>query len=176
MTLFFALAQAMAKVLFSKLLLSWVAPGSSYLLSVHLKRSNAISYAFLLSFFKALTILQILQILKYGNRPSWGLDVGCERQLFLHHTTDNTANPLLDTLFILPQVLTRQCLSYFDSENACRLAVLFIRKSLPELPIKWFLKNVVLEDRLEASSSRRTWNVSNFRSCLWCDEVVTSST
>jgi superfamily II DNA helicase RecQ len=83
----------------------------------------------------------IWKTLGYGNRPFWGLDVGCDRPNLFYITRPilNTTNPLLDILFILPQVLDNttlleaisKCLLYFDSENACRRAVQFIRKCLP---------------------------------------------
>jgi len=83
----------------------------------------------------------IWKTLGYGNRPFWGLDVGSDRPNLFYITQPiiNTANPLLDILFILPQALNdttlldaiAKCLLYFDSENACRLAVQFIRKCLP---------------------------------------------
>ena len=73
----------------------------------------------------------IWKMLGYGERPFWGLDVGCDRPNLFYITRPiaNTANPLLDILFILPQVLDdttlldaiAKCLLYFDSENKCRL-------------------------------------------------------
>jgi superfamily II DNA helicase RecQ len=83
----------------------------------------------------------IWNTLGYGNRPFWGLDVGCDRPNLFYITRPiiNTANPLLDALFVLPQVLDvttqleaiAKCIFYFDSESACRQAVQFIRKCLP---------------------------------------------
>lgn len=74
--------------------------------------------------------------LGYGNWPFWGLDVGCDHPnlFYIMCPIVNTAYPLLDILFILPQVLDNttlleaisKCLVYFDSENACRWAVQFI--------------------------------------------------
>ena len=83
----------------------------------------------------------IWKTLGYGNQPFWGLDVGCDRPNLFYITRPivNPTNPLLDALFILPQVLydmtllnaIEKCILYFDSENACRQAVQFIRKCLP---------------------------------------------
>jgi superfamily II DNA helicase RecQ len=83
----------------------------------------------------------IWKTLGYGNWLFWGLNVGCDRANLFYMTRPilNTTNPLLDVLFILPQVLDNstllegisKCLLYFDSENACRRAVQFIRKCLP---------------------------------------------
>lgn len=83
----------------------------------------------------------IWKTIGYGSRPFWGLDVGCDRPNLFYITRPivNTMNPLLDILFILPQVLDSttlldaiaKCLLYFDSESACRRAVQFIRKCLP---------------------------------------------
>lgn len=87
------------------------------------------------------TFNTIWKTLGYGNRPFWGLDVGCDRPnlFYIIRPIVNTTNPLLDILFILPQVLNdttlleaiSKSLLYFDSENACRRAVQFIRKCLP---------------------------------------------
>ena len=70
----------------------------------------------------------IWNTLGYGNRPFWGLDVGCDRPNLFYITRPiiNTANPLLDALFVLPQVLDvttqleaiAKCIFYFDSESA----------------------------------------------------------
>lgn len=84
----------------------------------------------------------IWQSLGFGHRPFWGIDVGCGRPnlLFLTRVLENTTNPVLDVLNILPQVLDAntsrdaidKSLFYFDSEEACRLAVRTLRKVLPE--------------------------------------------
>lgn len=83
----------------------------------------------------------IWKTLGYGDQPFWGLDVSCDRPNLFYITRPiaNTANPLLNTLFILPQGLNdttlldaiTKSLLYFDSENECHLAVQFIRKCLP---------------------------------------------
>jgi hypothetical protein len=85
----------------------------------------------------------IWQSLGFGHWPFWGIDVGCGRPnlLFLTQALENTTNPVLDVLNILPQVLDantprkaiNKSLFYFDSEEACRLAVRTLRKVLPNL-------------------------------------------
>lgn len=80
--------------------------------------------------------------LGFGNRPFWGLDVGCDRQnlLYLIRTISNNDNPVLDILNFLPETLDdntlREALAkmllYFDSELDCEKAVNTLRSSLPE--------------------------------------------
>jgi superfamily II DNA helicase RecQ len=80
--------------------------------------------------------------LGYSHRPFWGIDVGSGRPnlVFLTRVLENVKNPVLDILNILPEVLdtNTQCeainksLFYFDSEEACCLAVQTLRKVLPE--------------------------------------------
>jgi superfamily II DNA helicase RecQ len=79
--------------------------------------------------------------LGFGHRPFWGIDVGCGRPnlLFLTRVLKNIQNPVLDILNIFPQLLDAntprevigKSLLYFDSEEACRLAVRTLRKVLP---------------------------------------------
>jgi len=78
---------------------------------------------------------------RYGHRPFWGLDVGSDRPNLLHiiRILENPKNSLLDILNFVPNDLTAdspldaiaKCI-YFDSGDACRKAVQFIRKCLPE--------------------------------------------
>jgi len=84
----------------------------------------------------------IWSTLGYGYRPFWGLDVGSDRPnlLYITRILENPKNPLLDILNLLPNDLAAdspldaisKCIFYFDSEDACRKAVQFIRKCLPE--------------------------------------------
>ncbi|KAI0038104.1 P-loop containing nucleoside triphosphate hydrolase protein, partial [Auriscalpium vulgare] len=79
--------------------------------------------------------------LGFGNRPFWGLDVGCDRPnlLFLTRVLQNTQNPVLDALNILPEKIANDAprnalpksLLYFDTIDACKLAVNTLRKCLP---------------------------------------------
>lgn len=81
------------------------------------------------------------QTLGYGYRPFWGLDVGCDRPNLFYEirTLQHPKNPMLDVLDILPSTLDSdttalslaKSIIYFDSENACRLAVETLRKCLP---------------------------------------------
>jgi superfamily II DNA helicase RecQ len=80
--------------------------------------------------------------LGYGHRPFWGLDVGSDRPnlLYITRILENPKNPLLDILNLLPNDLAAdspldaipKCIFYFNSEDACRKAVQFICKCLPE--------------------------------------------
>lgn len=80
--------------------------------------------------------------LDFGHRPFWGLDVGVGRPNLFFQTQkiENTEHPILDVLDIFPETLTSEtkkddipkCFFYFDTEPACRQAVHFIRKFLPE--------------------------------------------
>ena len=80
--------------------------------------------------------------LGYGFRPFWGLDVGSDRPnlLYITRILENPKNPILDIIKLLPNDLTAEslldtipkCIFYFDSEDACRKAVQFIRKCLPD--------------------------------------------
>ncbi|KAI0061126.1 P-loop containing nucleoside triphosphate hydrolase protein [Artomyces pyxidatus] len=77
----------------------------------------------------------------FGNRPFWGIDVGCDRPnlLFLTRILQNTKNPVLDALNILPTHIAEDApatvlpksLFYFDSIADCNLAVQTLRKCLP---------------------------------------------
>lgn len=79
--------------------------------------------------------------LEMGHRPFWGIDVGCARPnlTYLTRILQNTENPVLDILNILPKILDAstlreaidKALLYFPSEAACRLAVRTLRKVLP---------------------------------------------
>ncbi|KAJ7572575.1 P-loop containing nucleoside triphosphate hydrolase protein, partial [Mycena floridula] len=79
--------------------------------------------------------------LGFGTRPFWGLDVGCDRAnlLFVTRELENTKNPVLDVLNLLPANLGPDTkltdidkgVFYFESESACRLGVQTIRKALP---------------------------------------------
>ncbi|KAJ7240949.1 P-loop containing nucleoside triphosphate hydrolase protein [Mycena rebaudengoi] len=80
--------------------------------------------------------------LGFGNRPFWGLDVGCGRPnlLFLTRTVTNPKNPVLDLLNLLPKILDNdtplesidKMLIYFDSEQNCLDGVDTLREALPE--------------------------------------------
>ncbi|KAE9383949.1 P-loop containing nucleoside triphosphate hydrolase protein, partial [Gymnopus androsaceus JB14] len=91
---------------------------------------------------KTSTFDLLWKTLAFGNRPVWGIDVGAERPNLFFHTRilENTHNPVLDALNILPTTITSdthredipKCLFYFKSEGACREAVQTLRKVLPE--------------------------------------------
>ncbi|KAF5372237.1 hypothetical protein D9758_005060 [Tetrapyrgos nigripes] len=75
----------------------------------------------------------IWQVLRFGSRPFWGVDVGTDQSnLFFHtHVLKHTDNPVLDALHLLPNSITEptqreeidKLLFYFDSERGCRDAV-----------------------------------------------------
>ncbi|KAJ7195377.1 P-loop containing nucleoside triphosphate hydrolase protein [Mycena pura] len=79
--------------------------------------------------------------LGFGNRPFWGLDVGCGRNnlLYLTRSMSNPQNPVLDVLNYLPETLddntpreaVDKMLFYFDSETACGKGVNTVRSALP---------------------------------------------
>ncbi|KAF5319131.1 hypothetical protein D9611_014097 [Ephemerocybe angulata] len=79
--------------------------------------------------------------LGYGRRPFWGLDVGIDRPNLLYDIRPlaNQKEPLLDILNFLPSNISHttrlsdlfKSLLYFNSENDCRVAVLYLRKCLP---------------------------------------------
>lgn len=83
----------------------------------------------------------IWKSLGFGHRPFWGIDVGVGRPnlTFLTRTLQNTENPVLDVLNILPSVLDAntpldaidKCLFYFASEEGCRLNLRTLRKIVP---------------------------------------------
>ncbi|KAJ7232271.1 hypothetical protein C8J57DRAFT_1533197 [Mycena rebaudengoi] len=80
--------------------------------------------------------------LAFGNRPFWGIDVGCDRHnlVYLTRTISNPKNPVLDVLNLLPDKLDEytpreavdKMLFYFDSEAACTNGVDTVRMALPE--------------------------------------------
>ncbi|KAJ7178014.1 P-loop containing nucleoside triphosphate hydrolase protein [Mycena filopes] len=83
----------------------------------------------------------IWKSLKFGCRPFWGIDVGTDRQnlVYITRTIKNTANPILDIVNIFPShmdedtppELLAKCLFYFDTIEACGIAVETLRKCLP---------------------------------------------
>jgi superfamily II DNA helicase RecQ len=118
----------------------------------------------------------IWSTLAYGYRPFWGLDVGSDRPnlLYITRILENPKNPLLDILNLLPNDLTTRspldaiskCIFYFDSEDACRKAVQFIRKCLPE-----HLHKCVQAFSLNMSelAKQQCWELfSNGKFCIIC--------
>ncbi|KAJ7145302.1 P-loop containing nucleoside triphosphate hydrolase protein [Mycena crocata] len=89
----------------------------------------------------ASTFDTIWNSLGFGNRPFWGLDVGCDRHnlVYLTRPITNMKNPVLDALNLLPETLNDDTpreaidtmLFYFDSESACEKGVTTVRSSLP---------------------------------------------
>ncbi|KAF8962190.1 P-loop containing nucleoside triphosphate hydrolase protein, partial [Flammula alnicola] len=79
--------------------------------------------------------------LAFGNRPFWGLDVGCDRKnlAFLTRPLENTSNAVLDALNIFPDEITGdtlptdipKCLFYCETLAECVKAMETIRKILP---------------------------------------------
>lgn len=79
--------------------------------------------------------------LKFGYRPFWGLDVGCDRKnlTFLIRPLENTKNPVLDILNILPSIIPSdakpsiipKCILYFETLAECTKAMETLRKILP---------------------------------------------
>ncbi|KAI0317120.1 P-loop containing nucleoside triphosphate hydrolase protein, partial [Amylostereum chailletii] len=79
--------------------------------------------------------------LAFGNRPFWGLDVGCDRPnlQFLTRELEHVNDPILDALNILPSQITNdtpltnipKCLFYFDKIRGAEQAVQTLRKCLP---------------------------------------------
>ncbi|KJA15503.1 hypothetical protein HYPSUDRAFT_149055 [Hypholoma sublateritium FD-334 SS-4] len=81
--------------------------------------------------------------LAFGFRPFWGLDVGVDRKnlSFIVHVLENTANPVLDALNILPAPIPEdinipntvlpKSLFYFETINQCNSAMETLRKILP---------------------------------------------
>lgn len=79
--------------------------------------------------------------LAFGYRPFWGVDVGCDRinLPFLVRALDNSTNPVLDALNILPSnipldappTIIPKRLFYFEAFNECNTAMETIRKMLP---------------------------------------------
>ncbi|KAJ7710311.1 P-loop containing nucleoside triphosphate hydrolase protein [Mycena metata] len=88
------------------------------------------------------TFNTIWSSLGFGNRPFWGIDVGCDRPnlLYLTRAITNNSNPVLDVLDFLPQTLSNETpreavdkmLFYFDSETECGNGVNTVRSALPE--------------------------------------------
>ncbi|KAF7965431.1 hypothetical protein HWV62_43529 [Athelia sp. TMB] len=78
----------------------------------------------------------------YGNRPFWGLNIGCERPdlTYITRTLQNPENPILDLINFLPTNMdefTRpedinKGLIYLRSEGGCRQGVQTLRKLVPE--------------------------------------------
>lgn len=81
------------------------------------------------------------KILKFGQRPFWGLDVGVDRPNLLYdiRPLTNTKAPILDILNFFPKTLSSitdaaqlpKCIFYFKSEQDCGRAVDYLRKCLP---------------------------------------------
>ncbi|KAL1948297.1 hypothetical protein VTO73DRAFT_12372 [Trametes versicolor] len=87
------------------------------------------------------TFEDLYSSLGFGDRPFWGLDVGCDRPNLFYdiRILANPRNPALDVLDILPSVLDittpssalPKSILYFDSEIACRVATDTLRRCLP---------------------------------------------
>jgi superfamily II DNA helicase RecQ len=83
----------------------------------------------------------IWKSLGFGNRPFWGIDVGCDRPnlLFLTRQLVNSKSAVLDVLNFLPTALDDTTLvdaipkglCYYDSEAACSTGVKTWRQALP---------------------------------------------
>ncbi|TFK58811.1 P-loop containing nucleoside triphosphate hydrolase protein [Pluteus cervinus] len=79
--------------------------------------------------------------LTFGFRPFWGIDVGCTREnlTYIIRKLENTKNPVLDALSLLPQTIPPhaakdilpKCLFYFETVGNCTSAVETLRKILP---------------------------------------------
>ncbi|KIK58118.1 hypothetical protein GYMLUDRAFT_113426, partial [Collybiopsis luxurians FD-317 M1] len=75
----------------------------------------------------------IWKTLRFGSQPFWGIDIGADHPNPYFHTRifKSIDNPVLDALNLLPSDIDDstmheeipKCLFYFDSENACRVAV-----------------------------------------------------
>jgi superfamily II DNA helicase RecQ len=79
--------------------------------------------------------------LAFGFRPFWGIDVGCDRKnlSYIIKELENTGNPVLDILNLLPTSLTNEtlissipkCLLYFNTISECLDARDCLRRILP---------------------------------------------
>ncbi|TFY63189.1 hypothetical protein EVJ58_g3389 [Rhodofomes roseus] len=108
------------------------------------------------------------ETLGYGDRPFWGLDVGCDRPNLLYdvRAISNKANPVLDILNILPSSLNAQTtlddipktILYFESENDCLQAKNTLRKCLPA-----HLRDVVYAFSSTLSEKAKTQTWARFR-------------
>lgn len=83
----------------------------------------------------------IWDTLAFGNRPFWGIDVGCDRpNLFFSVREIENDNPALNILDILPETMDAstpptdipKCLFYMDSEAGTRAAARTLRQCVPE--------------------------------------------
>ncbi|KAI0691454.1 P-loop containing nucleoside triphosphate hydrolase protein, partial [Cerioporus squamosus] len=107
----------------------------------------------------------LFDMLAFGFRPFWGLDVGCDRPNLFYdiRPIENQRRPVLDILDILPSHLDAttaprdvpKTLLYFNSEMACREATETLRKCLPR-----HLRSVVyaFSSSLSEKAKRRDWD------------------
>ncbi|KAJ7244849.1 P-loop containing nucleoside triphosphate hydrolase protein [Mycena rebaudengoi] len=103
----------------------------------------------------------IWKSLKFGCRPFWGIDVGTDRSnlVYITRIIKNPTNPLLDVINIFPEKMDKdtpaaalpKCLFYFDTIEACAIAVETLRKCLPAhlRPLVQTFKSTVSETAKE---------------------------